>query len=314
MNNKKQYSKTNSSTHVLFEHVGEKSLKQANNDFISREDVCDDLINNKKSIMVTDTSGVLFNTTARARAQMGNVYLLNLSNTDIPESTTINPLMDLLPGFTSSSQAKMLANSLIELPKAPNIDDHWALTGREWVMGMILYIYYFEKPENRHLAHLYSMLMKGGHSAIHDAQGFGELMEDCPDLEAAQYTTDNQAELQKELDYIQERIRESGHAIACMNDREAASVISTMTRNLSCFRDPWIEKAIKKNAFSLWRFAESESTQTLYIHAPGGNELNSSFIRATFRLMRNLLDICENKRQTEGLALETLGSAIKISN
>ena len=315
MNNKKQYSKTNSSTHVLFEHVGEKSLKQSNNDFISWEEVCDDLLNNKKSIMVTDTNGTFFNQTAEARAEIGQVYLLDLSNDDVSLSTSINPIAEITPGFNAAAEARMLANALIELPKASNIDDHWARSAREWVTALILYIYYCETPENRHLARLYSLAIRGAYNDFDEADGlgFGELMKECAKTAPDNFKSHDQ-KAQKELDYIREKIVESGQAITCMNDREAASVISTMCRNLAFLRDPWIEKAIKKDTFSLKRFAQAPKAQTLYVHAPSGQQISDSFIKVIFRLVRNLLEASESQRQLEGLKIEQLGRFINSKN
>ena len=255
------------------------------------------LLNYPESIIVTDIKGELFSKTAGFRSSFSDVHVFDpLKSLAFASSTRINPLLDVMIGRESIQQCEIMAKSLIQAPNSQNADEHWSEKGREWVTALLLYILYCEKIDNVHLGRLYDLLVKGAsseHNSGDEGDGFGELMRDCeiaPYKKQEDDTDEDYERIQKELAEVEEYIHSTARGICAMNDREAASIISTMTRNLNAFRNPSIVRSMNASTFSLRDFLTAERPQTLYVASPPQDlPVVAPVIRVLFELTSRII-------------------------
>ena len=252
------------------------------------------LLNCDWSIIVTDIKGELFSRTAGYRSTFSDVHVFDpLNSLGLPDRTTINPMLDVKIGSESIQQCGIMAKSLIPPPESKNADEHWSEKGREWVTSLLLYILYCEKVENIHLGRLYDLAVKGPGGDDSEGDGFGELMRDCtiaPYKRQEGDTDEDYERIQKELLQVEKYIHSTAQGICSMNDREAASVISTMTRNLDPFRNPTIVESMNNSTFSLRDFLSGERPQTLYVASPPQDlQMVSPIIRVLFELTTRII-------------------------
>ena len=313
MNKAKTHKRVTHENHVFCEYVGDKSIKEQNNNLINWDDVCNELSANGKSTIVTDIDGSIFNKTAEKRSELGDIFVFDVRDfSDV--STSINPILEIEPGHRSLNQSKMLANSIITMPKSRDVSEYcWQEKAREWITAMILYIYYYEKDENKNLSYLFTLLNLGTHKEDDsDAPGFGDLMADCNELTVEPWwgdLTDNK----DEVDVIKSIVTDVGINAIEMNDREAASIISTICRTIYYLKDARLNKIIGKSAFSLRNFIHSKKIQTLYIQSSYYNRY-TKLIDVIYKQANSILKFHEFSGEQQELNIKNLAGKIKISN
>ena len=275
------------------------------------------LLNCDWSIIVTDIKGELFSRTAGYRSTFSDVHVFDpLGSLKLKNSTRINPLMDVRIGTESIQQCQIMAKSLIQSPESKSADEHWSEKGREWVTSLLLYILYCEKLENIHLGRLYDLVVKGPGGEDSDGEGFGELMRDCtiaPYKRQPEDTDEDYERIQSELIEVEKYIHSTAQGICSMNDREAASVISTMSRNLDAFRNPAIVKMMNESTFSLRDFLSGKRPQTLYVASPPQDlHIVAPIIRVLFELTTRIIMEKEPVRadSMEKTSLARIGSPL----
>ena len=233
------------------------------------------LLSSPWSILVTDIKGELYKLTAGFRSGFSDVHEFN--PVSFNHTTRINVLLEITLGLKSIEDAKALANALIIVPEKTS-DTHWITKAQEWLTSLLLYILYCEEDiENKHIGHLYSLVSLGAHSNM--KTGFGDLLKKC-------HIKRQGTEIDAELAEIEKYMRASGSGIVEVPEREAGSIVSSMSKFLDKFRLPQIIASMKNPNYSLREMLYNKRPQTLYITAPPSSmDAVSPVIRAVIEML-----------------------------
>jgi type IV secretion system protein VirD4 len=239
----------------------------------------------KGSVIVFDTKGDLYETTADRRRQMGKVYRLSPFGEG---GERWNPLDTIPEGPLLIDQARAMAESMVVRPPGGSRDPHWDDSAAQIIAAILVYVLArLENPE-RTLNHVH-----GISSDLMKLHAIGERL--------------------KKLGGIYELM---GSRILDLFDKElllreeSASIMSTVARHLDFLASELVISSVSKSTFDIQELRKSGNT--LYLQIPE-NHLEDQ--RGLLRLWVSTLirQLSNSGTEADGEVLLVLDEASALS-
>ncbi len=188
------------------------------------------------SVVCLDVKGENYQLTAGHRAQTGQ-KILRFDPSSKNSQARFNPLEEIRFETPHEIGDAQTVSEIIMNPDGKGLDDHWKKSGFSFLAGAILHLLHKDKKA-----------------------GLGDLARMLSDPE-------------KDFKTLLDEMKKSGDSFIAgcamemknRSEREASSVLSSITANLALYRDPIIEKNIRKSDFNVSDLMNSERPISLYL-------------------------------------------------
>ena len=191
------------------------------------------------SVVVYDIKKENFNVTSGWRTTFSNVLCFEPTCID---SVKFNPLMEIQKGDTEISDTQNIVE-LLTNPYGDGQNDHWKLTAKQLLIGVVLHVLYAE--ENKTISGVYSFI----NNPERTIQQTLYLMLETPHINGHPHPT----------------VAETARNMLNKAENELSSVVSTASSFLSLYQDPIVAQNTSMSDFSINDLMRAEHPLSLYL-------------------------------------------------
>ena len=231
----------------------------------------------RESVLVHDIKGENWHLTSGFRRSVLGQRVIKFDPTS-PDSARFNPLAEIRIGTEFETRDVQNIATMIVDPDGKGLNDHWAKTGFDLLVGVILHVLYAE--EDKSLARVQGLLSTPGKS-------IQDVMKDIQ-------TTDHLGERPHPV------VAQSAQAFLNKAPNEASGVLSTALSFLSLYKDEVVAQNTRVSDFTLESLMEQSTS--LYLVVPPSDK---DRLKPLTRLIVNQVV----RRLTEGMDFEPGGKS-----
>ncbi|MHB1528621.1 MAG: type IV secretory system conjugative DNA transfer family protein [Acidiferrobacteraceae bacterium] len=215
------------------------------------------LLSWRGSVLVHDIKGENWHLTAGFRSTRFLQRTIKFDPTS-PDSARFNPLMEIRVGTAHLVKDVQNIATMIVDPDGRGLNDHWAKTGFDLLVGVLLHVLLDPEESDRSLARVQEILSAG------DA----DIVENIPvDAKAQPKETGFQAVMRAIRDRnLHPVIRQAAQSFLNKAPNEASGVLSTALSFLSLYRDPIVAANTRVSDFTLESLMQTPTS--LYLVVP----------------------------------------------
>jgi len=242
----------------------------------------------RESVLVHDIKGENWHLTAGFRKERLKQRVLKFDPTR-PDSARFNPLMEIRVGSAHLVKDVQNIATMIVDPDGRGLNDHWAKTGFDLLVGVILHVLLDPGETDRSLARVQEILSSGEAGIVESGTGEGK------EGREAGFRAVMLAIRDRDLHPV---IRQAAQSFLNKAANEASGVLSTALSFLSLYRDPIVAANTRVSDFTLEGLMQAPTS--LYLVVPPSDK---DRLKPLTRLIVNQTV----RRLTEGMDFDAEG-------
>ncbi|MHB8388826.1 MAG: type IV secretory system conjugative DNA transfer family protein [Acidobacteriaceae bacterium] len=215
------------------------------------------LLSWRESVLVHDIKGENWHLTAGFRKTRLMQRTIRFDPTH-PDSARFNPLMEIRVGTAHLVKDVQNIATMIVDPDGRGLNDHWAKTGFDLLVGVLLHVLLDPEESDRSLARVQEILSAGDAEIVDSTPGDARERAPEPGFRAVMLAIRD-----RDLHPV---IRQAAQSFLNKAPNEASGVLSTALSFLSLYRDPIVAANTRVSDFTLESLMQTPTS--LYLVVP----------------------------------------------